>query len=145
MCEIINLENSENNESLMKKIEIDFGISLDTLSKATGISISSIEEYKMSGKMSKLSVADKMHFEGYVVLLALSMPADEDLSVCAVIQALQDTYSISLQTIATYAQLDIERVQSFMKDCSLLEYKERYELAVATLFLYFILNKRKDV
>ena len=134
-----------NYKGLMGKIEKNYSISCETLSKSTGITQSVLQSFQTTGQLKDIPDDDKHNLFSLLLLLDNIPESNEDQRVCSVIQVLHNFYGISLQTIALYAQLDLNQVQTFINDQTSIKLEEKYKLAVSSLFLYFVLSKRKDI
>lgn len=70
---------------------------------------------------------------------------NEDDRVKGIIDALIIDFGIRYDTLAIYAGIGLEDVQNFMKDTNSITYENKYKLAVASLFLHFLVNGNKSV
>lgn len=65
----------------------------------------------------------------------------EDNRVKAIIDLLTTDYDMSYESIALYSSISLSDVESFMKDTSSISFEKKYKLAVAAIFLHFLLKK----
>lgn len=120
-----------------------YKITPQSLSKITRIDNEVIINFA-NGKtdLSTLSIFDRMDFIDLMGLLSLGMQAaNENERVRAVIQVLNDEFEFTTETIALYANLTREDVQSFLNDANSISIDKRYKLAVAVFFLQHICKK----
>jgi hypothetical protein len=66
---------------------------------------------------------------------------NEDERVKAVIDVLIAEFEINYETLAIYAGLVVEEVQSFMNDTNSISIEKKYKLAVASLFLHYLFKQ----
>lgn len=69
---------------------------------------------------------------------------NENDRVKGVIDILIDEFEIKHETLAIYAGIGLEDVKSFMNDTNFLSDEKKYKLAVASLFLHYLLKKTYD-
>ena len=68
------------------------------------------------------------------------MMINEDERVKAVIDVLIGEFEISHETLAIYSGLEVGDLQSFMNDTNSVSCEKKYKLAVASLFLHYLLK-----
>jgi hypothetical protein len=66
---------------------------------------------------------------------------NEDERVKAVIDVLIAEFEINYETLAIYAGLVVEDVQSFMNDTNSISIEKKYKLAVSSLFLHYLFKQ----
>ncbi|GKU25220.1 hypothetical protein CFB3_34250 [Clostridium folliculivorans] len=68
----------------------------------------------------------------------------EDSRVKAIIDLLTMDYDMSYESIALYSSISLSDVENFMKDTSSISFEKKYKLAVAAIFLHFLLKKEPN-
>ena len=66
---------------------------------------------------------------------------NEDERVKGIIDVLINEFEINNETIAIYSGLELGDLQSFMNDTNSVSCEKKYKLAVASLFLHYLLKK----
>jgi len=66
---------------------------------------------------------------------------NEDDRVKGVIDVLIGEFGIKYETLAIYAGIGLEDVQSFMNNTNSISIEKKYKLAVASLFLHYLFKK----
>ena len=143
-------ENFNGKDLFRKKLQTIVGkykITLKTLSKVTGIDYVWLTDYvNDKNNYNDLSVIDRSSLWDMLMMLSDGVPAvKEDNRIKAVIRVLAFQLEISYDTLAIYAGIATEDVQSFMNDPSSISYEKKYKLATITLFLHYLFKKPKNV
>ncbi|BAH05648.1 hypothetical protein CKR_0597 [Clostridium kluyveri NBRC 12016] len=137
-------------ESLSKIIGIDYLWLKDYMDKKNSFkdfytnSMYSCENQK--DKLNDLPILTPSSLSNLIFMLSngISM-INEDERIKGVIDVLVDDFKISYKTLAIYSKLELEDIQSFIKDGNSISYEKKYKLAVATLFLHYLFKKSPDI
>ncbi|NRT72785.1 HTH domain-containing protein [Clostridium beijerinckii] len=150
-------------ESIKKLIE-DYKIELETLSRMINIDYNWLKDY-MDGKRNfnefysnaidsiknnkelvgnpKCPEPSSLSNKIYILSEGISS-INEDERVKGIIDGLIIDFGIRYDTLAMYSGIVLEDVQNFMKDTNSITYENKYKLAVASLFLHFLVNGNKS-
>lgn len=130
---------SENIKNLLR----DYKFTIESLAKITQLDYTWLKDY-VDGKNNK---NDLPMIEGislsrmsFMLLEGVKSTNDDDRVKC-VIDILVDEFEIKFETLAIYAELNLEEIENFMNDTNSISYEKRYKLAVASLFLHYLFKK----
>ncbi|MBK1810704.1 hypothetical protein JHL18_08645 [Clostridium sp. YIM B02505] len=150
----------ENIQGLAKNYKIE----LNTLSKMLGVNYIWLKDFMDKKVHLNIHFFNRMHLgENYKSTddsanapnalwfsHVISMLYDgidtisEDSRVKAIIDGLTMNYAMSYESIALYSSLSLNDVESFMTDTNSISFEKKYKLAVATLFLHYLLKKEPN-
>ncbi|GFZ33296.1 hypothetical protein CSC2_38220 [Clostridium zeae] len=150
----------ENIQGLAKNYKIE----LNTLSKMLGVDCTWLKDFMDRKVHLNIHFFNKIHlgeictdtddtpnapnplwFSHVVSMLCDGVAMiNEDDRVKAIIEGLNIDYSMSYESIALYTNLDLSDVENFMIDVNLIPFEKKYKLAVATLFLHYLLKKEPN-
>ena len=137
-------------------------ITLESLSKITGIDYLWLKDYMdkknsledfytniinaYKNKKNNLDISTPGYLSTYLSSLIFMLSngistINEDDRIKSVIDVLKDNFKISYKTLAIYSKLELEDIENFIKDSNSVSYEKKYKLAVATLFLHYLLKK----
>ncbi|GAA0079000.1 hypothetical protein UT300005_33790 [Clostridium sp. CTA-5] len=132
-------------ELLIDLVE-NYKFELSFLSRIIGVDINSLEKL-YTGQTDLLELAlpieqmSKLTNTISMLSTGISMVDDND-RVQGVIKYLTiQGLNLNLETIAIYAGISIEDLESFMKDTNSISYEKRYKLATKSLFLHFLFKE----
>ena len=145
-------------EDIQKLIK-NYKIELKSLSKITGIDYAWLKDF-MDGKnifldfftnlknftennkenVNNSNIPNPISLSSMVSMLSYGR-INEDARVKAVIDVLIAEFEINYETLAIYAGLVIEDVQSFMSDTNSVSIEKKYKLAVASLSLHYLFKR----
>lgn len=137
----------------------NYKIELKSLSKITGIDYGWLKDF-MDGKdifldyftnlknftennienINNLNIPNPISLSSLVSVLSYGR-INEDERVKAVIDVLIAEFEINYETLAIYAGLMVEDVQSFMNDTNSISIEKKCKLAVASLSLNYLFKK----
>ncbi len=128
----------------LKKIFEKYKITPYTFSLFSGLDEKEVVEYaNHETSLNYLPHSKQADINELIVLLSIGLTAvTADERVTAIIEHLNDSFKISLKTLATYAKIEEQEIKKFIADHDSLSYEKRYRLAVVVLFLFYILNKK---
>jgi hypothetical protein len=128
--------------NLLKTIIEDYKITPYTFSLISGLDEKTILDYaNHKNDLSHLpneKIGDIGSMIGVLSDGMISIAPDERVTV--LIEALNEDFQISSETLAIYAKIDEQDVDKFMKDSNSLTFEKRYRLAVTTLFLFKVFS-----
>lgn len=122
-------------------------ITLKSLSKILEVDCSWLTNF-LDGKAHwhELPPLHSMSFENTISMLSDGiLGVNEDTRIKAVIEGLEFEFDLTYETIAIYAGIELEELQSFMTDANSISYEKRYKLATASLFLHYLFKKLPQV
>ncbi|MBE0069959.1 MULTISPECIES: HTH domain-containing protein [Thermoanaerobacterium] len=133
-------------EGIRKKLlyVIDkYKITLNTLSKVTGIDINWLSDY-INGKREIDDLSDNLKgffFTDLIFLLSDGMEIDKDERIKGVIDVLVQIFDLKYETISLYAGLEKQDIENFMNDTNSINYEKKYKLAAACMMLHYIFKQ----
>ena len=131
-------------KSLSKIIGIDYAWLKDFMDGKNYIHdyFSNIVNFNENNKESinNSNIPNPSYLSSIVSLLYYGRIA-EDERVKAVIDVLIAEFEINYETLAIYAGLVVEDVQSFMNNTNSISIEKKYKLAVASLFLHYLFKR----
>ncbi|WP_422661309.1 HTH domain-containing protein [Paenibacillus sp. EC2-1] len=118
---------------MLERVTGRYGVSLDTLSKITGVSMDVIASKEYSG-------GELASLRNLLIILTIGMEeVNEDDRVKGVIEVLKDVFGITNKTIALYSRVDVNDIEVFLNgDFESISFEKRYRIAVTTLFLHYL-------
>lgn len=121
----------------------NYKITLKTLSKVTGIDYDWLVDYvNCKSNYNDLPLIERSSLFRIIIMMSDGIPmTSHDERVKAVIDVLVDMFQIKLETLAIYAGLEIEDVESFMNDINSISYEKRYKLSTVALMLHYLFKK----
>ena len=143
----------------------NYKIELKSLSKITGIDYAWLKDY-MDGKnnlndfyanlmnfiennrdnVNNSNIPNPIFLSSIVSMLSDGiLTINEDDRVKGVIDVLIAEFEINYETLAIYAGLVVEDVQSFMNDTNSVSCEKKYKLAVASLFLHYLFKQPEKI
>lgn len=133
---------NEIREEIKQLIE-KYKMTLESLSKISGLDCDLLTKF-MNGEINfhEIPILDGLFLSDTVTLLSDSLPnVSEDRRIQTVIESLIAMFEINYETIAIYAGIQLEELQSFMKDPNSISYEKKYKLATTSLFLHYLCKK----
>lgn len=141
-----------NNDEITEKIKRlleDYKFTLKSLSKITGLDylwLINLVDGKTTlsdlTNANRLSLIDRLALSDMIFMLSDGIPiVNEDDRVKGIINVLVYEFEITYETIAIYAGMRLEELQSFMTDTNSISYEKKYKLATVSLFLHYLFKK----
>lgn len=129
---------------LLKIILDEYKITPYTMSLVSGIDEEKVVEYvNHDTDLSFLQVEKLFDFTDLIGLLSIGMKdVTPDERVSSIIEHLNRTFKISLETLSIYVNIEEKELRQFLNDYNSLSFEKRYRLAVVVLFIHFVLSKK---
>jgi len=129
---IVPLHGEGEYSALFETVTKKYQISIQSLSKITGIDEEVIVEQEYNHELTEL--------KHLLVMLTTGMEqVDENDRVKAIIEVLYHVYHITGETIALYSKVELEDVVLFLKgDYHSIPFEKRYRIAVTTIFMHYL-------
>lgn len=126
-------------EKLLTAIK-EYGITLNTLNKVTGVEIDWLSDY-ISEKKQLHDLPIEKYGSLYEIIIFLSdgiKMVSEDERIKSVIDVLIQIFGLNQKTISLYAGLEEQDIDNFMRDTSLIDFEKKYKLATASMILHYL-------
>lgn len=131
------------NETL-KKVTEEVGISLETLSLCSGVPIALLTDPLFAAKKENLNKANDLLL---IMMLIINSPVGkENEYVISHIISLESHFKISRNTIAHYANVSIEELNTYLNNNpDQISDKRKYQIVTAVLHLFSVLTRRASI
>lgn len=118
----------------------EYGITLNTLNKVTGIEIDWLSDYiNAKAEIYDLPIEKYGYLYEIVTFLSVGIKMiSEDERIKGVIDVLVQIFGLNHKTISLYAGLEEQDIDNFMRDTSLLDFEKKYKLATASMILHYL-------
>lgn len=129
---IVPLHGEEEYSALFETVTKKYQISIQSLSKITGIDEEVIVRQEYDHELTDL--------KHLLVILSTGMEqVNENDRVKAIIEVLHRVYHITSETIALYSKVELDDVVLFLKgDYHSIPFEKRYRIAVTAMFLHYL-------
>lgn len=126
--------------NLLERVVDDYGISFESLSISSGVTVKRLEEIYRNENMDQFSRSEARLLNALCQIVQRRTFEREDVIILENIQALKEVFKISPSTIAKASGLKEEILIQYIDDAAKVSLSDRFQIGIAVMHLMYALT-----